>query len=337
MLRKHGPRTVACTGLACKTAMNLHQIQAFLTVAETGNISRAAALLDVAQSVVSRHIQALEAGIGCRLFERTGRGVALTDIAELLAPKLRAALDSMHAATAEAAEHSGKPRGVVRLGLVPAAARPLAGLLTRTLARSAPGIALQFVEGFSNPLEDMLANGGLDLAIVNRYGTGQRRGDVALCVVDSHVIGPPNTFSRSAATITLAELAALPLVLAARPNGLRVELDQICRRSGVVLDVKAESDSLLVMKDLLVQNAMFTLLPRQAVHEELRHGLLSAARLLEPDLPRRLCLLTGGREPRSLAVQATARAIKALVRRAEIRRIWMPRSEPARPAFGTAP
>ena len=69
--------------------MNLRRIEAFLTVAETRNISRAAAQLEVAQSVVSRHIAALEAELGCRLFERTGRGVALTPSAQQLAPRLR--------------------------------------------------------------------------------------------------------------------------------------------------------------------------------------------------------------------------------------------------------
>ncbi|MCP6134086.1 LysR family transcriptional regulator, partial [Klebsiella pneumoniae] len=71
--------------------MNLHRIEAFLAVAQSGNISRAATQLEVAQSVLSRHIAGLEAELGVRLFERTGRGVSMTEAAQHLAPRLRAA------------------------------------------------------------------------------------------------------------------------------------------------------------------------------------------------------------------------------------------------------
>lgn len=293
--------------------MNLLRIQAFLTVAETRNISRAAAQLEVAQSVLSRHIRAMEEELGCRLFERTGRGVALTDAAERLAPRLRSALDEIRRATAEAAETADQPSGVVRLGVVPAAAHPLVGLLYQRITSRFPRIALQFVEGFSNPLEEKLAVGDIDLAVINRYGRAQRRAEERLCVVDSYVIGPPGAFQLKGRDMTFKQLAELPLVLAARPNGLRLELDQLCRRIGVQLRVVVESDSLLIMKDLIVRSDLYTLLPRQAVYEELEHGLLDAARLITPGLPRTLSLLSSSRGPTSAATRAVSREIREIV------------------------
>lgn len=235
--------------------LNLLRIQAFLAVAESRNISRAAAQLEVAQSVVSRHLRALEDELGCRLFARTGRGVTPTDAAERLAPRLRTAIEDMERATREASDAAEQPSGVVRLGVIPAAARPLVGLLYQRVSQRWPRLSLQFVESFSNTLDDELAAGALDIAVVNRFGRRLRPGEEPLVTVPSHVIGPPGVFEGTAREISLKGLARLPLVLAARPNGLRVELDHLCRHHGLSLQVAVESNSLLVMKDLMVQGA----------------------------------------------------------------------------------
>lgn len=302
-------------------AINLHRIEAFLAVADARSISRAAAQIEVAQSVVSRHIAALEAQLGCRLFERTGRGVAPTQAAERLAPRLRAALDEMQRASAEAADIGDEPSGVVRLGVVPSAARPLVGMLHQRIAARHARIRLQFVEGFSNPLEEQLAAGLIDLAVVNRFGRVPRRGDETLCVIDSLVIGAPGAF-KPGQEITFRQLAERPLVLAARPNALRVALDLPSKEAGVQLQVAVESDSMLIMKDLVVQAGLCTVLPRQALHEELALGLLSAARLVDPTVPRALSLIASVRRPGSAATRAVAREIRDIVQHTLVRTAW---------------
>lgn len=59
---------------------NVYRLVAFLRVAETLNFSEAARQLCIAQPAVSRHVKELEKAIGARLFDRTGRGVALTEV-----------------------------------------------------------------------------------------------------------------------------------------------------------------------------------------------------------------------------------------------------------------
>ncbi|MCB2003911.1 MAG: LysR family transcriptional regulator [Burkholderiaceae bacterium] len=293
-------------------SLNLRRIEAFLAVFEARNMTRAAVQLEVAQSVVTRHVAALEAQLGCRLFARTGRGVAPTPAGEQLAPRLRAAIDEMQRAANEAADIGEGPSGIVRLGVVPGAARPLVGMLYQRLCERFPRIGLQFVEGFSNPLEDQMADGQLDLAIVNRYGRAPRRGEERLCVLESLVIGAAGMF-QPGQQLRFRQLADYPLVLAARPNGLRVALDQASRRAGVQLKVAVESDSMFIMKDLVVQAGLCTVLPRQAVHDDLAHGQLSAARLTTPMVPRLLSLMSSSRKPGTAATRAVAREIRDIV------------------------
>ena len=59
--------------------MKLKQLQTFVGVAEHGSLARAAAASDQAESLISRHVGALETEWGDRLFERTGRGFVSLD------------------------------------------------------------------------------------------------------------------------------------------------------------------------------------------------------------------------------------------------------------------
>ncbi len=58
--------------------MDIHRLRCFLTVAETGHVTRAAARLGMQQPPLSQQIRALEAGLGVALFERHAKGVTLT-------------------------------------------------------------------------------------------------------------------------------------------------------------------------------------------------------------------------------------------------------------------
>src|SRR5260370_33447154 len=62
------------------------QVQAFLEVARTGNVSRAAEALYVTQPALTARIQGLEKELGEALFVRTGRGVRLTDAGRVFLP-----------------------------------------------------------------------------------------------------------------------------------------------------------------------------------------------------------------------------------------------------------
>ena len=55
------------------------QLRYFLQIAELKSLSRAAEDLDQTQSGLSRQLAALEAHVGKPLFNRTGRGVELTE------------------------------------------------------------------------------------------------------------------------------------------------------------------------------------------------------------------------------------------------------------------
>jgi DNA-binding transcriptional LysR family regulator len=64
--------------------MDIAALQVFLAVAESGSISAAAERVHLTQPAVSKRIQALERGLGVRLFDRIGRTVPLTEAGRTL-------------------------------------------------------------------------------------------------------------------------------------------------------------------------------------------------------------------------------------------------------------
>jgi len=292
--------------------MNLKQLQSFVHVAEHGSLARAAAATDLAESLISRHIAALEGDWGDRLFERTGRGMALSDFGRRMLPEVRTALERVERLGEVAHESAGVPTGTVHVGVLPSLSPQLLPLLFADLRADAPGVSLHVTEGFSGNLDEQMANGRLDIAVINRYGPSAARAEEVLGAAETWLVGRPGSALLSDGTLAFKSLAGVPLVLPAVPNGLRVMLDQLARRQGVRLDVVMSVDSSGGMKDVARSGHACTLLPLMAVQEELARGSLAAARVVKPGIRRTIVLALTTQRPLSRAARHVASRIRVL-------------------------
>jgi DNA-binding transcriptional LysR family regulator len=93
--------------------MTLEQLRVFVAVAERQHVTRAAAVLNVAQSAVSAAIAALEARHDVELFHRVGRGVELTEAGALFLVEARALLARAEAAGLVLSELGNLKRGTL--------------------------------------------------------------------------------------------------------------------------------------------------------------------------------------------------------------------------------
>ncbi|HEY5961824.1 MAG TPA: LysR family transcriptional regulator, partial [Polyangiaceae bacterium] len=73
--------------------MELYQLKTFLVIARTGNLTRAASELHASQPTVSGQLKALEDELGLTLFERTTRGMKLTEAGNRLRNKAQELTD----------------------------------------------------------------------------------------------------------------------------------------------------------------------------------------------------------------------------------------------------
>lgn len=96
--------------------MDLRALHAFMTVADTGSFSEAANQLHLTQSAVSKRIAALEGDLGCTLFDRIGRRVALTEAGRALLPNARRTLEAAEDGRRAIRNLSGSIAGRLSLG-----------------------------------------------------------------------------------------------------------------------------------------------------------------------------------------------------------------------------
>lgn len=292
--------------------MNPRLLQAFVRVAEHGSLARAAMATHQADSLISRRISALETLWGARLFDRTGRGMALSQFGQRMLPETRAALDQMERLTILARESAGVPSGTVRLGVLPSIVPTLLPVLFEDLLRSAPGVSLQAAEGFSGDLDEQLAGGRLDLALINRYGTSVGRLEELLGRTETWLVGKPGGPFPAGGDVGFRQLSGIPLVLPSPPNGLRATLDQLARRHAVRLNIVMEVDSAGAMKDVARTGLAWTLLPLMAVKADVAQGRLSAVRLVKPRIVRTIVMSASTHRPLSHAGRHVAQRLRAL-------------------------
>ncbi|SLN75056.1 Glycine cleavage system transcriptional activator [Roseovarius gaetbuli] len=94
---------------------NINSIQVFNVASETGNVTRAAQLLNISQSSVSYHIKKLETDLGYSLFRRTKQGLDLTEEGAVLASHVEKGLNMIQTGLERVANQAGS----VKVALLP--------------------------------------------------------------------------------------------------------------------------------------------------------------------------------------------------------------------------
>jgi DNA-binding transcriptional LysR family regulator len=293
--------------------MDLRALRAFGSVAEHGSFSRAAAVLGVEQSALSRRVSALERELGGRLFHRTGRGVALSELGERLAPRARALLADA-TAFEEAARGGDRPSGQVGLGVVPVAARGLVAALAGRLRRDYPGIRLRALEGYSGQVEEWLAAGRVDIAIFNRYRRGRVRGAEPLMQADVCLVGPRGHPALRRPEIPLRAISGVPLAMPVSPNSLSSLLAALAASQHIALDVVLEAGSTPLIAEAISASGLCTLSPRPPFARALAAGEFAAARLIRPAVRQTTWMALASARPLSAAARTVARLIRERAR-----------------------
>ncbi|MDP9941242.1 LysR family transcriptional regulator [Ectopseudomonas alcaliphila] len=294
--------------------MNYHSWKLFIDAAELGSLSKVAIAYGTSQPHVSRQISELEQQCGGRLFQRTGRGVVLTELGERIAPKIRLWLAGTDQLTNDIRETAGTPIGTVRLGILPSTAHPLISQLYFRLRSAFPLIRLVVREGQGAQLETWLENGHLDLAILFRHGSSKRNGDICLVETETYLVGPAGNAYTREQTVTFSALHQLPLILFCRPNSWRDRLDQLSAQHGISLNVMLEADCLALQAQVVAGGGGYALLGPYALSAAKKECQLEGARLVEPSVLRQIALSVSPHGELTLACRTVMKLIQEITK-----------------------
>lgn len=309
--------------------MDTHRLKYFLRIAEEGSITRAAAVLGIAQPALSRQIRLLEEDLGITLFERTRRGVHLTEEGERLRSSTAAPLRQLELAVRYAASPLARIERGLLFGMVPTAAGVLTAPLAASLGAAFPNVHFHIAVAETDDLVQRLLKGAIDLAVINPVAD-DRLFFRHLVIEDLVLVGGPASELSPASPMRFTDLAKLPLVMPSAQTGIRNTLENTALRLKVALTARFSTDSVEVSKHLVEAGLGYAVLPMAACGAEVEAGRLRWTSICEPQLNQQLGVAaTAALElPREFAAKI------GIVLREEVARLtksgfWPARFEPS--------
>ena len=296
--------------------MDLRQLEYFVRVAELGSFTRAAVELEVAQPALSRQVRLLEVELRQTLLVRNGRGAVPTEAGQILLEHGRGILHQVQRARDDLGRLRGGLSGRVALGVPSSVARVLAVPLTREFRQAMPDAKLSISEALSAGLQDGLANGRLDIAVLYN-AQPSRELDVTPLVEEDLLLvraRPPGLQEDPPpGPVALAEVAKLPLVIPSRPNAIRMHVESALAEIGARPNVALEIDGVTAILDLVLDGAGCAILSRNALLNSPRPSAYTAQQIGSPPLRIQLSLATSLQRPATPVQKATLELIKQLL------------------------
>jgi LysR family nitrogen assimilation transcriptional regulator len=257
--------------------MDLRQLRYFVALATQQHYGKAAGVLHVTQPALSRQIRLLEEELGVQLFERHARGAAPTDEAHLLLERAVFLLRYAEQIKADLLARQSAPRGPVAIGMSPGLAQQLTVMLTQAVLQQLPDVRLRFIEGFAPSLQDMLAQGQVDIALL--VDPIDRSNLISSPLLDEQIclIGLPADPRIRKARLTVRDLAGVPLVMTGLvKSGVRLKLEDAAARAKIELLPVVEVETAEVARRLVLDGVGLTAHFAAAVKEDIDAGRLRA-------------------------------------------------------------
>jgi LysR family nitrogen assimilation transcriptional regulator len=268
---------------AREKALGLRELRYFLSVAQTGNLSRAAQLLNVSQPAISLQLRKLEDGLGTQLLLRHGRGVTLTAAGACLRDRLHTVLQLLASPLDDSDCES--PPGTVSLGVPSEAGAPLVAPLARMFRERWPDVTLDIREGCGGELEAWLSQRHVDLALLPDRPSLSELEVVPLLTDALGLVAPVHSHVASdTRPLSVRELAAESLILPGRQHWLRRRLDHAAQRQGSQLRPVLQVDSPVLSKMMVRAGLGCTVLPLTAVQNDVARGALAFRSVGHPPL-----------------------------------------------------
>ena len=207
--------------------LNLHLLRLFATVAETGSFSRATTVLNLSQPAISQGVRDFELQLGCRLLDRSPKGVKPTREGRALMRHARSVFAAERAAEEELKSLRGLDSGSLRIGASTTIATYLLPEYLGQFHQTYPGIDLHLVSANTRDIADLMLRHEIEIALVE----GPVEDDGLLSEpwqtdIMTMIAAPSHPFAREDAPIDPARLAEELLVIREPGSGSREVVNQ---------------------------------------------------------------------------------------------------------------
>jgi DNA-binding transcriptional LysR family regulator len=257
-----------------------------VTLANTGSFTRTGKDLFLTQSAISHAIKALEEDVGCRLFDRVGKSVALTPAGEQLLHHAKGILDEMSQART-ALEKLGKwGRTHLRVATSEAACEALLPNVLAQHKEQFPQCQVTVASADMSEAVDLLHNGHADLVLSLEPGPEAGVEFVPLFTDELQFLVSARHPWAVAGQVTREEVPTQPYILYSRSSHTSRLVEGYFRHEEMTLLTQMEVGSMSAIRELVARGLGVAILAPWVARDELTTGKLIALPLGRRKLTR---------------------------------------------------
>jgi DNA-binding transcriptional LysR family regulator len=279
----------------------LRQLDVFLAVARTQNISRAAEALAMSQSAVSGALSDLERHFDVQLFDRIGKRIQLNDLGRMLRPRAEALLEQ--AKDLERALHRHSDIGRLQIGATLTIGNYLAVELIARFMREQAGAQVNLIVANTAEIVQKVTNFELDLGLVEGELTHPeleitpwRQDELVVFCAPQHPLSNKKTLSD-------ADLREAVWILRETGSGTRQTFERAMHGLVPELNIMLELQHTEAIKRAVEAGLGLGCISRVALVEAFRRGNLIPLEVPHRDLHRHFYFIIHRHKYRSAGVQ----------------------------------
>lgn len=273
------------------SAISLRQLRAFVAVAHTSSMTRAAQKLHLSNSALSMLISGLEADLGLRLFERTTRSLTLSEAGRELLPAVEQVFGNLDSAFENLRQFHHRRSSRFVLATSPLLAATLMPTLLARFRGQHPDVRIELWDLPVGEIAQTVRSGQADVGIctadVDTPDLLSRtlfQDRLVLCCLAQHPLARRRA-------VRWEELAGEPLAVLRPGSGLRTLVDQGFAQSGTPQNKAYEVTQVSTAVGLVEAGLAVSVLPSYALASTRSQGVKGIA-LTAPELERNIVALT---------------------------------------------
>jgi DNA-binding transcriptional LysR family regulator len=290
--------------------MELHSLKVFQTVATEKSFSRAAEKLLRTQPAVSLAVQRLEAELGERLIDRSGKELLLTDAGKIVFDYSRRFENLELEMGNSLAEMRDNSAGVLIVGANESTSLYLLQHIVN-YRRLYPKVKVRVRRSLSSKIPGQLIDGELELGVIS-YDPQDERLHSQVIYTDhlAFVVSPEHRFAQRG-TVSISELGMETFIAHNVLSPYREIVLREFQRQRVALNMDVEMPTVETIRRMVARNEGVSFLPKMCVEQEVEKGLLCEVRIEELNVERKVHLVTPKRRALSHAARAFLEVVKS--------------------------
>ena len=270
-------------------SLNLHLLRLFATVVRTGSFSRAADALHISQPAISKGVRDFELQVGCRLLDRTPKGVRPTREGRALARHAETLFAAERAAEDELLSLRSLDSGSLRVGASTTIATYMIAEYLGVFHREYPGIDLHLIIANTRDIADLMIAHEIEIALVEGPIEDEQLVSQAWRTdAMSLVVNPQHRFAAFQHAFDSAELNDEVLIVREPGSGSREVVAQALASRGIEPKRTLEIGSTEAIKQTVASGLGVSIISSATISDQVKLGRLKVVAMRDLRIERTL-------------------------------------------------